>query len=67
MRNGRLTLRQLKSQMMRRFDTIEGDLRRLRRGVGGLRGDVRLLFDTVAEMDQEIKDHKRDRKVHFGP
>lgn len=64
MRNGKPTLRKLRRLMLKRFDGLEADLDRVKRSVGKLRSDVRLLFDFVGELDHELKLHQRDPRAH---
>lgn len=52
--------------MDRQFASMRSQLASLRAHMRALRSDVRMLVDVVAEMDQEIKDHKRDRRVHVA-
>lgn len=71
MRNGRLTLRRLGNQMLRRFGRLESTqrqmikvMRKFGSELRGAKGDIKALFDTVAGLDDDLRKHKRDGKAH---
>lgn len=94
MRNGKPTLKKLRTDMLGRFDVMERNVSRrfllmgrnfsrqvalmeqdfsrqvlemrktFSRDIHGLKERVKDVIEFIADMDQEIKDHKRDPQAH---
>ncbi|MBI2061359.1 MAG: hypothetical protein HYT87_16595 [Nitrospirae bacterium] len=72
MRNGKPTLRKLRAEMLDRFDLMERNFCRqllemkktFGRDIRGLKEKVKDVIEFIADMDQELKDHKRDSRAH---